>query len=252
MGKYVFLLVSIIAWGISFWANINNVSIPAENHTQSGQTKTIIQDINLSTTINADLKIIHAWFCNSSKTNDVPRTLTLQMRPWQRREICIAFFNQWDKSTKIVFWFSKGNIDKDWIPKCDADMSTQNEFSRRILNDQTTKIMIPAQGNIIKKVTYLASKSASGNLLGCLGYKLDKEESIEPGNIFLITARKVGYIYVNISWSVYNFWRRDDIKGIYIYNRSSILKIIIGILAIGIIISIFKTDKKKENHHKKK
>jgi hypothetical protein len=74
--------------------------------------------------------------------------------------------------------------------------------------------------------------------------KVNKQEQIKPGAMFLIVPRKVGYIYINATWSVYNFGRLDDIKNVYISNRSIILKIIIGILAIWIVMSIITIGKK--------
>lgn len=251
MKKYVFIVILVISCGISFGENIDNSWITSENIIQSEETKTVTQNLDLAEMTNTSLDNIHARFCSSSE--DTLKTwLDLQIRPWQRKEICVVFFNRWDKPIDISFWFAEWSVNKDGSPVCDWDITNSNDFSKFITHNQETGFTLPAQKSIIKKIIYAAPKYVSGNILWCLAYKLSKEEKVNMG-VFLMTTRKVGYMTIAVTWSVYNFWRRDDIKDVYIANRTGILKIIIGVLAVWIIVTIIQPTKKKEkSHHKKK
>jgi hypothetical protein len=174
------------------------------------------------------------------------------MRPGQRKEICVAFANQWDKPINVVFWFSEGTNTKEWGPVCQGDMSKGNNFSKYILHNEITWATIPATGILIQRFVYVAPKNASWNIFGCFGYQMGKQEKIKEGNMFLIVPRKVGYISINITGSVYQFWRRDGIKDVYTLNKTSILKAIAAILGLWIIVTIIQISSKKEKHHKKK
>lgn len=247
MKKYFWIILLISFFGFSFAQETNNSWTTIENYLIPGEMKVINQDFNTDNMV--DIQNIQARFCNDDKlTKDVK----LDMRPWQREEICVILINQWTKPMPLLFWFTEGTIDDNWIPHCQSDMTNKNEFSKKILQNSITWIIIPASWNIVQKFTYISSKSASWNMLGCFGYKIDKEVVKDTGALFLITPRKVGYIYVHMTWSVYQFWRIDSIKDTYINNKSIILKIIIAILSIRIVITLFQTGKKKEKHHTKK
>ncbi|MEI8008526.1 MAG: hypothetical protein WCI00_03775 [bacterium] len=70
-------------------------------------------------------------------------------------------------------------------------MSTTNDFSKHIIHNTLTGITISASGTVIEKFTYLAPRSASGNIFGCFGYQINQPETIKEGNMFLIVPRKV-------------------------------------------------------------
>jgi hypothetical protein len=174
------------------------------------------------------------------------------MRPGQRKEICMVFSNNWNDVKNIAYWFSYGQKDTDWKVVCDSNMSDKNIFSKFISPSPTTWIIIPAHANIVIKVNYLATRDASGVVYWCASYMLNQKREIEPGKMFLIVFRKSNIINIAITWSVYKFWRWDDLKNDTIKNPF-ILKIIIGILCIWIIRTIInrKEWNKKELHWKK-
>ena len=247
MKKYFLIVLCILFFGISFGQDSNISWNVTDNMVTPGETKKITQDLGSDNM--TDLQKIQSRFCNDEK---ITKDLKLFVRPWQRKEICIAFANQSDKPISLLFWFSEGTFTKEWGPVCKSDIE-QNNFSKHIKNSTITWITIAASGTNIQKFTYVASKNASWNIFGCFGYQIAQQEKIKEGNMFLIVPRKVGYISINIIWSVYRFWRRDDIKDVYTLHKSSILKGIVAILALWIIVSIFQTAKKKEKkHHKKK
>ena len=251
MKKYFLIVLLIGFFGVSFAQKTGNSWTLAENYVQPGEVKIITQDLKQDTV--DDLQNIKLNFCNEFEDkNIVTRNLKLEMRPWQSKEICVVLSNEWDKTLNIFLWFSSGTVNDAWNMICDDDMTTKNIFSRYILQVPTTGIIVPNHGNVIRKVKYVAPKNSSGNIVWCAVYKLNQEEKIEPGKMFLIVVRKVGYIQINIVWSVYQFWRWDNFKDFYAINKAGILKVIIAILVFWIIVTILQTTKKKEKHHGKK
>ena len=249
MKKYFLAILCVGFFGISLAQEANISWNIAQNVvTTPGKTKIITQDLGSDSM--TKLQNIQSRFCNDDK---ITKDLKMVVRPWQRKEICIAFANQSDKPANISFWFTEWTFGEKW-PVCQLDMSTSNSFAKHIINNTRTWITLPASGAIIEKFTYLVPRAASGNMFGCFGYQINQQETIKDGNMFLIVPRKVWYIYINITWSVYNFWRRDNMKDVYAGNKAIILKILIGILAIWLIISIIQTSIKdgKEQANKKK
>jgi hypothetical protein len=96
-----------------------------------------------------------------------------------------------------------------------------------------------------------APKNSSGEIYWCVTYVEDIPVKIATGAIFALQTRRAGPITVTITWSVYNFWRIDDIKDAYTDNRKIVLEILLGILAIWLVMTIVNTSKKKEKHTKK-
>lgn len=231
MKKYIWIFVLFCSISNVFaqqssisWKNIDNNTI----------TKSVTQDL-YSDNI-TDLNNIQSMFCNDSK---ITKDLTIDLRPWQRKNICIVFINKSNISIPLSFWFSDTIVNNEGLLTCDV---TKNTFSKSIKNNIITWIIIPVSWTIIQNFTYISSKNTSWNINGCFGYQIDKQEKIKDGNMFLIIPRKVWFIYINITWSVYNFWRRDDIKE----SKNTIFKFIAGVLSVWIIITIFQKDKKKD------
>jgi hypothetical protein len=110
---------------------------------------------------------------------------------------------------------------------------------------------LPENGQQIKIYDIDIPKNKSWIVYGCLSYNLHNGYSKSTWDIFGIVVRKVAPITINITWSVYNFWRRDDLKYTYTDNKQIILKILIAILATRLIYTIVQTSKKKEKHTKK-
>lgn len=247
MKKYFWMFLIIAFFGFSFAQETTTSWVVPENVVTPGETKIITQDLNSDNM--TELQSTQARFCND---NEVTKFVALDIRPWQRKEICVVLGNISDKPVNVLLWFSAGTLNKDKSPVCDGDESNKNSFAKQILPSITTGITIPASGSIIQKFWYVAPKTASGTVLGCFGFKINKQEQIQPGKMFLIVPRKVGYIYMNVTGSVYNFGRRDDIKNTYTTNKQGILKVIIGVLAIWLILTVVQTGKKKEKNNKKK
>lgn len=251
MKKYIWIVASILYVWVSFWQNMNTGQ---DNLFQTWeQIKTVTQAIKWET-IN-DLNFLWAKFCNDwLEPQKRTSQLQLQMQPGQKKEICMSFYNiSPDKSLDIKFAFSATSTSKEWKIACDDDVTTKNEFSKLIDQTNNTGFIIPANSQVIKRVKIDIPSSYTGNTMyWCLSYKMNKEETMEPGQMFLFVYRKTAPIAITVTWEVYKLRRRDDINDIYTLNSSSILKTIIAILGLWIIITIIQISNKKEKPHKKK
>ena len=256
MKKFVFITLIIIFFGTTFWENMYDSWIFWKTEPQSGKVKILNQNVDLNATMNAsnDLDNIKAEFCNPTEQtiNTITDSLTLKMKPWQRKKICTVFFNISDKPINILFWFSEWTLDINGDHVCDGNMAN-NKFSKSILQKSPTEITIPAQWNVIKMFYYLAPKTSSWDIYGCLAYKINKSRELKEGDIFLIVVRKIRYLHMIITWNKYNFWWLYDIQDIYEANKNNILSLLVLIIWLWLIVTIFTTIKSKENHnHKKK
>lgn len=239
MKKYFLLLVFISLFSISLAEQLNNTWI----NLMPWKINTITQDLRSDSLV--DLSNVHSMFCNN---DNLTKDLQLQIRPWETKEICVVLVNKSSTPIKLLFWFTEWIVNENWANICQADMGNKNAFSKFIINNHATWITIAASGNSIQYFKYKAPRNASWNMLGCFGYQIDKEEKIREGNMFLVVPRKAGNINIKVTWSVYKFWRRDNIKE----NKNNILKIIIMILILWLITTIVKKDKKEKNTHHKK
>jgi len=221
-----------------------------ENNIEPGMTKVVNQELGSDST--ADLNNVKIRFCNEIKKNIYTDDLSLDIRPWQKKEICMVLSNKWNIALNVLVGFAEAKVDEKWRISCGNDISYDNPFSKYIMEGPTTWIVVPASGNVIQRVRYVAPKTASGDVFGCVVYKINQEERIATGQMFLVVVRKIAPIYINITWSVYTLWRRDDIKYIYTDNKQTILKILIAILAIRLFVTIMKTGNKKDKKHTKK
>lgn len=247
MKKYMWMFLLFCLFGLSFAQDNGASSVSKDNYIDTpGEIKNITQ--TLASDNGVEIQQIQFRFCNDNK---LTKDLELNMRPWQKKQICIAINNQSPKQIPLRFWFSEWIINSTNDLVCGSD-KTENKFSRQIAIHQTTGIMLPASGNLIEMFTYIAPKNVSWNTIGCFGYEIDRQEAIKDGNMFLIIPRKVWYIHINITWSVYNFWWLDDIKDTYTKNKNIIFTIIAVILGIWILITIFQKDTKKDKHISKK
>jgi hypothetical protein len=172
------------------------------------------------------------------------------MRPWQRKNICVMLFNTSNEPINLTFWFSSWQKNKDGVPVCDGDIGITNIFSKHILNNITSGMVVPASWYIVKNFSFLSPKDASWSIMGCFQYQLEGEGQAQPWGMFILTTRNVWYIHIKFKWKPYKYWWWDDIKdSLY---KDTILKTIIAIIIILIIITIFQKDTKDKKNKKKK
>lgn len=201
-----------------------------------------------------DINHVGMKFCNDGLESDkLTNQLHMQLQPGQRQEICAIFYSRFtDKTVKIAFWFTEWTKRSDGMITC-KENTNDNAFSHMIQTDPKNFSFDLSTGEqSLKTIKMAIPTTATGTIYGCLSYTLPAGYTKNTGDIFGVEIRKVGPIEINITWNVYKLWWRDDIKDVYTTNKSGILKIIIAILALWLIITIFKTaktTKKEEKHH---
>lgn len=226
----------------------------AQNDTANEEI--IVQNTG-GTTVN--VKIPEYWLLNNlivkfvdKGGKEIGHQIDLPIRPWQSKYVYVKFINTSEiKSIAINSSIVDAIIDNRWKVKCSSDANTGYFPSLLSYNTGDLVFILSPQEQVVKRLRITAPNDMSGYVYGCVGYQLDKKRTPEDG-MFLILRRKVILIKANITWSVYNFWRRDDIKYAYTDNKEIILKILIGILSVRLLVTIIKTVKKPEHHNKKK
>jgi len=79
-------------------------------------------------------------------------------------------------------------------------MTTKNDFSKMIDQTAVTGFVIAPQTQVVKKVKIYIPKNYTGDkIYGCLGYKINKEETMDPGQVFLLVFRKTAPIQINVT-----------------------------------------------------
>lgn len=240
MQRYLLIILGIIIIGVSYSENITSSWTDTQNIFVPWQTKIIQPDLSINNT----LEKVKLRFCNELKENNVTTELLIQMRPWQKKEICMLFLNNGDTTWDILRWFTDATINEKWLMVCGID--TPSDFIRHIQKNKTWSISIPPHNQLIQRTEYHASKNESGNIYACVSFRIDQEDQTTPGSPFKIIARKIGNIKIQLSWSTYVFWRWDDFKETIIKNPI-ILKITIGILWMWLIVVVFGSSKKWTN-----
>ena len=244
MKNIFFVLMSMLMIGGISSVNATDITSGQEISLESWGFKTISQNLNIE--IPQDLKDIKASFCNDGWIITKPiKYLKLKMRPWETKEICIAFKNLSESQIALRFWFGAGKLQADGVPVCDSDTSITNDFAKYIIDNTITGFIIPGKGTVVKNFMYRSPKTASWTVLGCAEHLLDNQWQSSPGSMFILQIRNVGYIQIDFTWDVYRLGRWNDIKTWYGRNKDLILKIIIGILIGVILITILKKENKK-------
>ena len=216
---------------------------------QTDTTEAIVQpSINQSTV--EKLYKIRMFFCNDwVNENKLTLQANLQARPWQEKNLCFLTYNQLNKKVNITITFNEWK--KYWDQVACWNIPQEDKFIPLIKNISgwMFPLSLSPEEQVVHNFKIKIPQNSTGKIYWCVYFTIDGSANKLTGAIFQTIIRKYMPIIITITWKVYNFWWRDDIMDTY---ESSILKIIIGILALWIIITVFKTDKKKTTHHKKK
>jgi hypothetical protein len=203
---------------------------------------------------------IKLFFCNDGigKQNLKKELVWIKKRPWQKQEICMIIWNLAEEKNTITVWFSSWALNQAWQPICDQDMWADNNFSKLVYMpkwDNLNNIDIslkPWETSIIKAYIYIP-KTYSGDIMGCVSYKIKWDVSRGSWAIFDVVIRKIWKINITVSWTPYNYQRLDDLKENISSSKDTILKILIWIIWLRLIISIAQSlIHKKKKHHKHK
>lgn len=228
---------------------LSNISLGAEEQLSG---KLLVQP-EINENVVTDLNWTSMRFCNEwlEPNNLTPKSL-ITAQAGQIKKFCVMFFNNLEKDMNFYVWFSeaKKNDYNEWY--CDEDM-TNNNYSKLIREDfSTMKILVKPHTQAYQKFTLAIPETATWSIYGCLSYTIDGWYTHNTGEIFGLMIRKTAYMETNLTGWVYKYWRRDDMKDWYETNKSVILKILLGIIAVWLVVTIINTGKKKTSHSKSK
>lgn len=211
------------------------------------------EQMNINKQSMTNINLTSLRFCNQwLDPEKLTSRLYMQSRPWQVQEICTVLFNNLETGTNFYVWFTEAtkNNHDEWL--CDDD-AYENEFSKFIRNNfASKKINVITHKQKQKIFTIGIPKTATGDIIWCLSYAIDGSYSKHTWDVFGIVVRKTAPIWITVTWEVYNYGRRDDIKYTYTDNKQTILKILIAVLALRLVLTIVKTGKKKDKQQAKK
>ena len=196
------------------------------------------------------LQYINVRFCDEELRNTTKKDI-ISIRPWQTKEICTVFYNTSSGDSINIsssFVDAEKGIDGKFV--CSMWSNTGRSLvSLLYYNTKEYDFTLTPKTTIIKKAKITIPKNMTWNLYGCVWYQLNLKKPDGYTGLFFVVERKVGVMEVNITWDVYNFAQRDNIKYIYKDNQLFILKCIAGILIILFI--YYTTMATKENKKKK-
>lgn len=219
-----------------------------ENITKNGSTEAIIQPSINQANVN-DLYKIRMFFCNDG-IDATKLTLEehLQARPGETKNICFLAYNQLKNKVNISISFNEGKKDGKLVTCWDTPEA--DKFLKLIKNipGWVFPLSLSPEEQVVKKFRIKIPKDSTENIYWCVYFSIDGASTRWTWDIFAIVVRKSMPITVMVTWDIYNFWRRDDINDTY---GTTILKVIIAILALLLIVTIFKTEKRGKSHKKK-
>ena len=224
-----------------------------ENNNSTGNTSNSFTAPKIDEDITNELNTTSMRFCiDGFESDKLSRIGKLTLQPGKSQDICMVFVNNTQGDKEFTVGFSEGL--KNWGDTivCDQNMD-DNLFLHMIdMPDTTRKIMVASGGNTVSNFKIKIPTTTTGNIYGCVAYYLPNSYSKKTGDVFWMLIRKIAPIEIIITWGVYRLWRWDDSKDVYVNHKNSILKVIVGILAIWIMVSIVQATKKKEKHPKNK
>lgn len=239
--KKIFIIVVCLVWlfSYSYWANTKN------------ETKETIIPVNIEKSFPSDIYNIDAYFCNQwIDAEKITQRWYMTARPWEHTAICYLVYNQLDRDITININFNEFTKTGD----CQWGVSSDNDFAKLIKNNTNGyfPLYIPAHKQAVKKFPLVIPKDAKTSINWCVSFSISWAAVKETWSMFSFVTRRTAPVFITLTWDIYQFGRRDDIKDTYSTNKSFIMKIIIAILVLWLIGTILQKDKKKQKHHTKK
>ncbi len=143
----------------------------------------------------ADMNNVWFRFCNDGTGNDqLKSNITLSLDWGARKNICLYFFNVWDKTVDFVYWFSEGKIGKYGEEMCEADMTTGNKFSKLIPFTHERRISVKGHTYQTIDEEIRIPLWMSGVVYWCIAYKLEDPEYKGMGWMFDLVVRRTAHI----------------------------------------------------------
>lgn len=193
---------------------------------------------------NVAMKFCNDWFESYKLTSK----LDINMRPGQKKEICVVFVNQWSEVVDIVANIVPGSINDNGNIVCSNVGNLSTWLTVSDFEQFSGWMQIWAQKQFVKYFWFATDKLSSGDYYACLTINTSVSEKLSESSPFNLVVRKAGNIKINVSWSPYHFQWFDDILSLIEKNTRGIA--IVGLIACGLllistIIPIFSKKNKK-------
>lgn len=188
-------------------------------------------------------------YCNTGiQGGNTDSRMTINMRPWATKEVCIAFYNNSSENHELLVGFAEAELNaKDATIACDNNESAKDNAFYRLI-DYTGDI-VPVSGNggvSVRYADFHMPKTASGNIYGCVVLFLKDGMSQSQGSMFGVKAARKYPLILHATGSLHTFGWADVIGKGYEEHRSLFRKIVIGILALWLVVNVLQTGKKKK------
>ena len=236
--------------------SISSLIVKAQDISTTGTTS-LTNDLlsNITPWTLDDVHKIAIRYCNKEIKWDMTNSyLTINMRPGETKDLCVTFINTSEQHQDLTIGFTESIINSVGKQLCNGDLNDkENAFYKMIYLPQTSIGLSGNNWTFTQTARIRLPKTATWwNMYGCIGFLLSWAYFKWPNDVLGIRVARNFPMKITVTWDVYNLWRRDDIKDVYTINKTGILKALMAILAIRLLVTIFKSTKKKETTHKKK
>lgn len=229
---------------------------------QKTDTKEEISDISVTQDVMSsvspaamdDIYKIVLHYCNEEiQWNKTNTYLTIMMRPWQMKNLCITWVNNSENHQDLTMGFTESIFNDAGKQLCNGDLADQENDFYKLINLKETEVWLSGNGGTSTQTAKISmpKNATGGEIYWCIGFFLSGSYFKWPNDVLGVRVARHFPMKIIVTWDVYNFGWRDDIKDVYTTNRNVLLKIIIAILAIRLIMTIIKTTDKKDKQHNK-
>ncbi len=245
--RYFFVFVSVILTSFAFAQN------EAKTLNVGSDTKVLNEQLDMWLVHNNEINKVTLRFCNNGFSSDqLTTSLNLVMKPWQKKDICVALVNQSNISLTVVWNMVPGSLNANGNIVCSNAGELSGDVVVSDFSSFSTPIVLAPQGQLVQYVTLSAADVASGNYYSCFAINLNTIEKLSKNSPFNLLVRKAGNIKITVFWSPYRFqWFDDGIQ----YLKNNIRDIsIVGIILCWwlLVFSLFPVFHRKNTWISKK
>ncbi len=135
---------------------------------------------------------IEVRFCNKWLKNELlTKTDLIMINADEKKDICVVFFNRWDKTLEVYYGYGSANISpNNGLPMCNDDLWT-GKFGSMIAISEKNFFTITPGSNIIKNdMLFLPPWVSSWLIHWCINFGIKKDVVADPNAMFVVQTRK--------------------------------------------------------------
>lgn len=215
----------------------------------------LMQELDVNKAYNNEINNVVLKFCNDwFETDKLSSKIDLNMRPNQKKEICVALVNQSSSDLEIIANVVPWSLNDNWNIICSNNGNLVDWINVSNFEQFSGLIQLWAQKQLIKHFSLSTDVVSSGNYYACLTINTNVTEKLSESSPFNLVIRKAGNISINVSWSPYRFqWFNDIVSWIKKYTRQ-IAIVWIVVCGVLLVLSLLPSKKKiitKKSSNKK-